>query len=480
MDALNIFFADADVRKDPNSTIEMLSRMLDNTIKQVTLREATRPVHWNVQLDNTASENKNTLVMTFFAWVVAKKKMRATTWSGMQSGHSHIDQDQRFSVARAVFSKQEKLEDPPQFMACLEQGFPPARGRALKVDRLEAAHNWASFFAPLDLKFHGHTTPHSMGAIHSFTFVRWADLQFSGFSSEEVDTDGFPNHTLQDGDVIMLTKQYMSSKALSQGPLLVLPHYLLGELDESRLSCGPAAHVLPRNPVSSNLLDKFAATAVQVSKEPWAMEKAAKYLKEWTEASRSNCDYRSRLWPIEFLLSLEPLEEQDKVAEPVQWKDFAPMEAHKVRVSHRGPKPGATSMPGQRVGTAGAKATAIKGGNARAKTPAARPTAFGATSPAVSKAAAKRNSNATQTAAAKRQRHSQVAVPMAHASHDSPPAIAKPKSTKSRWFLPDLPRGVTFGCSKCAKKAKGCAACRARAGWALSEDRSQWVRLASE
>ena len=33
-----------------------------------------------------------------------ERKMRSTRWSGMQSGHSHIDQDQKISIATSVFS----------------------------------------------------------------------------------------------------------------------------------------------------------------------------------------------------------------------------------------------------------------------------------------------------------------------------------------------------------------------------------------
>eukprot|EP00959_Pyramimonas_sp_CCMP1952_P349540 7323869-Pyramimonas_sp.AAC.1 len=53
------FVADADVRKDPNSTIEMISHVIEHAKAELTSRGAMMPRHLWLQVDNTSRENRN-------------------------------------------------------------------------------------------------------------------------------------------------------------------------------------------------------------------------------------------------------------------------------------------------------------------------------------------------------------------------------------------------------------------------------------
>eukprot|EP00969_Alexandrium_andersonii_P280257 12390100-Alexandrium_andersonii.AAC.1 len=48
-------------------------------------------------------------------------------------GHAHKEQDQRFSVAASILSKQSRLENLEAFLDCLKNNLKPVRNRQLHV-----------------------------------------------------------------------------------------------------------------------------------------------------------------------------------------------------------------------------------------------------------------------------------------------------------------------------------------------------------
>ena len=248
------FVSDEDMRKDPQSTIEMLSHMIEESMKEIDSRKAQRPQHLNLQLDNTSRENRNVTVMTWLAWLVAERKFHTATWNGLMVAHTHIDQDQRFSVCGATLARKPRLENPDEFMAAIRE-VPPSRLRTQRVEHQRVARNWQNFLVPLNVAMEGHTGKNS---VHSYTFARYEDLLIA--HGDRVDV-GVHDLEVQSGDVFLLTRDNMSSRVLSQPPALILPQVNLAALDRARVLPGQGLVVMKRNEICADTVNKYRKMA---------------------------------------------------------------------------------------------------------------------------------------------------------------------------------------------------------------------------
>ena len=97
-----------------------------------------------------------------------------------------------------------------------------------------------------------------------------------------------------DDDVIALVKLHMSSPALLQAPLLVLPGCYLAKLGD-RTSLTP----LGRNPLGQHVAQEFLKTAEAVGRWPWDMTAAQTYLTEFVR--RNEAGTVDEPMPIDFL-----------------------------------------------------------------------------------------------------------------------------------------------------------------------------------
>ena len=84
-------------------------------------------------------------------------------------------------------------------------------------------------------------------------------------------------------DVVMLAKQYMHSRALSQEPLLVLPKGVWDENMEQRQHLRMMTEILPtgilpttdgRNQWTETTIKEYRKTASLILKDPWKLDKA--------------------------------------------------------------------------------------------------------------------------------------------------------------------------------------------------------------
>ena len=112
-----------------------------------------------VSADNITREYKNQHFATFMADQVATEKFEATEVQFLQAGHTHNEQDQRFSTVASLLSRAPVLEEPQDFADWIRaQVVPPpesqvARGSRPRhmglpdvVLRLELASLWAGGF----------------------------------------------------------------------------------------------------------------------------------------------------------------------------------------------------------------------------------------------------------------------------------------------------------------------------------------------
>jgi len=82
------------------------------------------------------------------------------------------------------------------------------------------------------------------------------------------------------GDVVLLTKQFMHSRRLSQVPQAILPYTLLGSLPAS----GPN-QCLAHDTLGPTVCREYLKTADKVERAPWHLENAAKYLRDLVQRS---------------------------------------------------------------------------------------------------------------------------------------------------------------------------------------------------
>ena len=91
---------------------------------------------------------------------------------------------------------------------------------------------------------------------------------------------GMPEHP---SDCVLLVKQWMCSRSLSQRPMLFLPKTFVEKLKHATLAS------VPRNPMSQEMKNKYLSTAAAVATPPWHLCAASKYLVDWVKASTDQC-----------------------------------------------------------------------------------------------------------------------------------------------------------------------------------------------
>ena len=80
-------------------------------------------------------------------------------------------------------------------------------------------------------------------------------------------------------DVVMLIKQHMRDKHLSQEPMVVLSSERAPPLS------GPEQK-MPRNPLSEKIVSEYLKTAKHVEQPPWTLKHAASYLREFCDRNQ--------------------------------------------------------------------------------------------------------------------------------------------------------------------------------------------------
>jgi hypothetical protein len=85
-----IYVADESIHSDPNLTVEVLYQSLRHEQEK---RKGALPATLYLQLDNCIRENKNTVFMSYLAWLVERGVFRHIFLSFLPVGHTHFDCD---------------------------------------------------------------------------------------------------------------------------------------------------------------------------------------------------------------------------------------------------------------------------------------------------------------------------------------------------------------------------------------------------
>ena len=97
------FLMGSDTAKDANMNCTLISRVLD--LVKEKLGDAAMPRSLLVAADNTTRESKNQHLATYLARLVATSAFDTVECQFMQTGHTHNEQDQRFSTVATVLSR---------------------------------------------------------------------------------------------------------------------------------------------------------------------------------------------------------------------------------------------------------------------------------------------------------------------------------------------------------------------------------------
>ena len=91
-----LFLSEADVKKDSNFTIEIVSHVLTR-LQAMFVNLASTDFH--MVFDNTCRENKNNNVFRDCMYLTATKLVRSCTALSLMAGHTHKDIDQMLGRA---------------------------------------------------------------------------------------------------------------------------------------------------------------------------------------------------------------------------------------------------------------------------------------------------------------------------------------------------------------------------------------------
>jgi hypothetical protein len=269
--------------KDSNLELTALSIALDRSHEILHGRGLSMPDHLSLAYDKTSREGKNQDMAMWMAWLVCSGKFRSVQDGNGQVGHTHNKLDQRFSVVAALLKRQGVLQTPEDFMTVIQQYIHPGGNRQLVVGKIEASWNWQKWWEPLGLTLKDIAATHNapdMG--HSKRFVARKDLPLLGLKllPEWVEVVPAVNQGQVQSpmDVLMLSKEFWSSDALANPPVLIFPKPL-----QLKLVAPLPEEGCPRNILSPSQLSEFRKTATKVQENPWCMTAAATYLRQWMD-----------------------------------------------------------------------------------------------------------------------------------------------------------------------------------------------------
>ena len=199
------------------------------------------------------------------------------TLNCLREDHTHIDQDQRFSVAGPFVARGKHLETMEDFANVLREKYQPLPGHKLVVQVLPGVRDWKTYFQEkIPFEFEGHALKDSH---HVFRFCNQSALPRYAADHEMddgvcVDKGIFPSADDHGSNVIMLAKSYMRDEILAQTPVLVLPHGQVQQTIDLDDVC-----VRKLRPTATKPLHEYRKTADRIDGPPWSLNRAAAFLR---------------------------------------------------------------------------------------------------------------------------------------------------------------------------------------------------------
>ncbi len=247
---------------------------------------------------------------------------------------THNRLDQRFGVLAAKLKTATSLETPEQYQSFVQENYKPARGLRLIVELVHGAHDWRALFKPIEARFTGlfGVGGGTADAGHCFRVIRADELANLDIPEKAIERESpaFQGMPSAGSDAVLLAKHWMSSRALSQAPLLLLPSHAVASLDWQSLQTAQRNELLPR------AASEYQKTACSVAAEPWRLLRASAYLLDWVDRNTRGDLGKP---PLLHFVAMGPHEfgPEAVVSEPT-WVDFALDAPRKVAVVAKLPR----------------------------------------------------------------------------------------------------------------------------------------------
>ncbi|CAE7279118.1 unnamed protein product [Symbiodinium sp. KB8] len=209
-----------------------------------------------------------------------------------------------YIIAEADLPKGSAAED---YVDVIRETVKPTRGRELVVDVLTGVWDFKMYYQGLDVTIAGLAFMKFISLASTNkdlpSFDKKSEVEWQVTELQRKDYQPTPD------DAVLLTKEWISSPALSQPPLLILPKDRLNRLP-------PALQPVMRHKL-------FTKTANFVLKEPWCLDIASKYLKEWMACNQQGTIVEFPM-PQWFFNNSTESQVNLSVPEPVGWEKYAP------------------------------------------------------------------------------------------------------------------------------------------------------------
>ena len=276
-----------DVPKDSNMQITLLCMAISLANDVLTERCLTMPAHLIVQADNTCRETKNSAFLTFCSLLVVFGVFKSVSVHFHRVGHTHGPLDQRFSILATVVARCSVLETIEDFIDVLERSLPEIRSRKLFVRHVQHTFDFVGWmWLRMGIKTPGITpNPHTgdLHTNHAWRIMRRENLQCmkQANSSQWIPMEMLELSDAHEHDAVVLLKEFESSQALTQNPLVVVPWRKATKM------LGSSPSVWQRDPIGQRSASEYLKTATLVEKEPWNHCRAAAWLRKWVSENQS-------------------------------------------------------------------------------------------------------------------------------------------------------------------------------------------------
>ena len=248
--------------KDSNMFCTLLAITLSKISRTCVERKLQFPSRVKVVFDN-AGDNKNQWTFTMNAFLVGIGMYRLGFSASLRTGHSHEDIDAMFGNWGLCLFNQPTLQDPEEYQSVLARQFPDTQ-----FDIISFIYDFQDILNETCIKLAGFGG--SVGAAHSFCFVRRAHLDIAKYGVPKSQFSEPPNPD----DVCLLVRKYMHVQELSQEPLVALT---AAAVNRVRLRV-PHLATVPRLEYSAKQQAELKTTADKLIQFPFRLHRAAKFL----------------------------------------------------------------------------------------------------------------------------------------------------------------------------------------------------------
>jgi len=206
--------ADADMLKDTNNNVEVISRLLSCVYD----KHGSLPQGLHLQQDNTSRECKNQYIINWAVKLVCLGVFSWVTLAYLITGHTHEDIDGTFGQL-TVKMVAEEWDDDIQLLSLLNRllqslGTDRASRESALAYKVDEAADWHGWWSENHVSLSHMTGPN---APHWFRICLLKDVGASHPSEQDVPISSPPGMPNADpGDVVMIVRSRMASPSVQQ------------------------------------------------------------------------------------------------------------------------------------------------------------------------------------------------------------------------------------------------------------------------